>query len=174
MPAEAKTVVHYYYFLLYSIWLNMLRKPIVAAFGRQMLASSQRAPVRAKFGGSPASLWKVSAASSTRLFSTVAVPDAPTSNHHHTPLPGAIASIVYTETDEAPALATYSLYPYISKVRDSAILGIYFFEFCSVLASPYSSYTTTLDAGNLGLSHIFLPKMILSPSLFFCFSSFFF
>jgi len=47
--------------------------------------------------------------------STVSIPEAPTSNHHHSPLAGATASIVYTETDEAPALATYSLYPYIAK-----------------------------------------------------------
>jgi len=47
-------------------------------------------------------------------FST-AVPSPPTSNHKYTPLPNAKGSIIYTETDEAPALATYSLYPVISK-----------------------------------------------------------
>lgn len=43
---------------------------------------------------------------------------APTSSHPHTPLPGAQGSIIYTETDEAPALATYSLLPVIAKVSE--------------------------------------------------------
>ena len=46
----------------------------------------------------------------------VDVPPPPTSNHKHTPLAGAKNSLIYTETDEAPALATYSLYPVIKKV----------------------------------------------------------
>jgi hypothetical protein len=46
----------------------------------------------------------------------IKVPQPPTSNHAHTPLPNAHGSMIYTETDEAPALATYSLYPVISKV----------------------------------------------------------
>jgi hypothetical protein len=41
----------------------------------------------------------------------------PTSNHKHFPLTHAQGSVIYTETDEAPALATYSLYPVVSKVR---------------------------------------------------------
>ena len=44
------------------------------------------------------------------------VPQAPTSNHPHTPVPGATGQLVYTETDEAPALATFSLLPVLSKV----------------------------------------------------------
>lgn len=48
-----------------------------------------------------------------RSFSAV----APSSNHVHKPLPNAKGTIIYTETDEAPALATYSLYPVIQKVR---------------------------------------------------------
>mmetsp|Transcript_17167 Transcript_17167/g.23578 ORF Transcript_17167/g.23578 Transcript_17167/m.23578 type:complete len:808 (-) Transcript_17167:85-2508(-) len=48
-----------------------------------------------------------------RLFS--AVPSPPTSSHPHTPLPTAKGTIIYTETDEAPALATYSLLPVLSK-----------------------------------------------------------
>jgi hypothetical protein len=57
-------------------------------------------------------------ASTTRCWmsTSVKVPPPPTSNHKHTPLPGAQGSIIYTETDEAPALATYSLYPVIAKV----------------------------------------------------------
>lgn len=56
----------------------------------------------------------------SHFFSTessfIEVPPPPTSNHKHTPLPGAKNSLIYTETDEAPALATYSLYPVIKKV----------------------------------------------------------
>eukprot|EP00547_Thalassionema_nitzschioides_P005681 CAMPEP_0194217748 /NCGR_PEP_ID=MMETSP0156-20130528/22186_1 /TAXON_ID=33649 /ORGANISM="Thalassionema nitzschioides, Strain L26-B" /LENGTH=759 /DNA_ID=CAMNT_0038946873 /DNA_START=186 /DNA_END=2461 /DNA_ORIENTATION=+ len=43
------------------------------------------------------------------------IPPAPTSNHKHTPLPNAQGTIYYTETDEAPALATFSLLPFINK-----------------------------------------------------------
>jgi hypothetical protein len=39
------------------------------------------------------------------------------SNHKHYPIPNAMGSVIYTETDEAPALATYSLYPVVSKVN---------------------------------------------------------
>jgi hypothetical protein len=46
----------------------------------------------------------------------LSVPVAPSSHHLHRRVDSALASIVYTETDEAPALATYSLYPVISKV----------------------------------------------------------
>ena len=49
--------------------------------------------------------------------SSVSVPPPPTSNHPHHKLEGAEGMIIYTETDEAPALATYSLYPVIAKVR---------------------------------------------------------
>jgi hypothetical protein len=50
------------------------------------------------------------------FFSTLVIPPPPTSNHKHKPLVGAQGSVIYTETDEAPALATYSLLPVISKV----------------------------------------------------------
>jgi len=54
--------------------------------------------------------------------STVSIPEPPTSNHYHVPLANVTDTIVYTETDEAPALATYSLYPYIAKF--AALSGI--------------------------------------------------
>ena len=53
---------------------------------------------------------------SPRFLSTVDVPAAPSSNHPYKKLPGASASLIYTETDEAPALATFSLLPVITKV----------------------------------------------------------
>ena len=86
-------------------------RPATAALGRHV--SLKRAPM-ALFRTTN---WVVPPASTARFLSAVAVPNAPTSNHPHTPLPNATGSIVYTETDEAPALATYSLYPYIAKVR---------------------------------------------------------
>lgn len=46
------------------------------------------------------------------------------SNHKHFPLPNAKGSVIYTETDEAPALATYSLYPVVSKVRNNVTICI--------------------------------------------------
>ena len=61
-------------------------------------------------------------ASSSWFSTSVTVPPPPTSNHHRTPLPNAAGKIIYTETDEAPALATYSLYPYLSKF--SAVANI--------------------------------------------------
>ena len=58
-----------------------------------------------------------SSSSASWFSADVSLPKPPTSNHEHTPLAGAQGSIIYTETDEAPALATYSLYPVIKKVR---------------------------------------------------------
>ena len=52
------------------------------------------------------------------------IPPAPTSNHPHTKLPNAQASIIYTETDEAPALATYSLFPVVNKIGALADIDI--------------------------------------------------
>jgi len=54
----------------------------------------------------------------------VSVPSPPTSNHHHVNLPNAQGSIIYTETDEAPALATYSLYPVVAKIGALASIDI--------------------------------------------------
>ena len=44
------------------------------------------------------------------------MPLPPTSNHPHSKLATAQGSLIYTETDEAPALATYSLLPILKKV----------------------------------------------------------
>jgi Monomeric isocitrate dehydrogenase len=52
------------------------------------------------------------------------IPPAPTSHHVHTPVPGALGSIIYTETDEAPALATFSLYPVVAKIGALAKIDI--------------------------------------------------
>ncbi len=52
----------------------------------------------------------------------VDIPPPPTSHHAHTKLPNAQGSIIYTETDEAPALATYSLFPVVNKI--GALAGI--------------------------------------------------
>lgn len=64
-----------------------------------------------------------------RFFSTLDdLPSPPTSNHKYSPLPNANCSVLYTETDEAPALATYSLYPLISKVS----FGLWFVTMCKL------------------------------------------
>jgi len=47
------------------------------------------------------------------MFSSI--PSPPTSSHPHVPLASSKGTIIYTETDEAPALATYSLLPVLSK-----------------------------------------------------------
>lgn len=53
-----------------------------------------------------------------RVFSTkLEIPTPPSSNHPHQGLASAKGSLIYTETDEAPALATYSLLPILTKVR---------------------------------------------------------
>jgi hypothetical protein len=56
--------------------------------------------------------------------SSLNIPLAPTSNHPHTKLANAQASIIYTETDEAPALATYSLYPVVKKIAALADIDV--------------------------------------------------
>eukprot|EP00956_Cyclotella_meneghiniana_P031322 scaffold81925_cov76-Cyclotella_meneghiniana.AAC.2 len=74
---------------------------------------------------------KTNKSSFRRSFSDVALPEPPTSNHPHKPLPGAKGRLIYTETeltlhlayiavvygysDEAPALATFSLLPVLAK-----------------------------------------------------------
>ena len=58
--------------------------------------------------------------------STVDVPAPPTSNHAYKPLSGAQGKIIYTETDEAPALATYSLYPAVAKVSINGFVRVSF------------------------------------------------
>lgn len=52
------------------------------------------------------------------------IPAAPTSNHKYTKLANAQASIIYTETDEAPALATYSLFPVVNKIGALADIDV--------------------------------------------------
>jgi hypothetical protein len=74
--------------------------------------------------------------SALRFSSSVSVPSPPSSNHAHKPLPNAKGKIIYTETDEAPALATYSLYPLISKVSRMSQL--------SRVVNPW-----TIDTGRL-------------------------
>eukprot|EP00985_Skeletonema_marinoi_P005527 scaffold2397_cov119-Skeletonema_marinoi.AAC.4 len=58
---------------------------------------------------------KTSASFSHRSMSDLALPDPPTSNHPHHDLPTAKGKLIYTETDEAPALATFSLLPVLTK-----------------------------------------------------------
>lgn len=58
---------------------------------------------------------KTSASFSHRSISDLALPEPPTSNHPHHNLPHAKGKLIYTETDEAPALATFSLLPVLSK-----------------------------------------------------------
>ena len=48
--------------------------------------------------------------------SEVNIPSPPTSIHPHHSIPNAKGSLIYTETDEAPALATFSLLPILTKV----------------------------------------------------------
>ena len=57
-----------------------------------------------------------------QAFSTVPVP--PSSNHPHVELSGATGKLIYTETDEAPALATYSLLPILSKFGGLANIDV--------------------------------------------------
>ncbi|KAL3898149.1 MAG: hypothetical protein SGARI_006745, partial [Bacillariaceae sp.] len=64
----------------------------------------------------------VALASARWLSDAADVPPPPTSQHPHKALPNAQGRIIYTETDEAPALATYSLYPAVNKI--GALAGI--------------------------------------------------
>jgi hypothetical protein len=74
-------------------------------------------------------------------FSTIPAP--PSSNHRHTPLPNAKGSIIYTETDEAPALATYSLYPVLSKVGSTSLVIV---VDVVLVGSPHKKHPALLDA----------------------------
>jgi len=55
-----------------------------------------------------------------RPFSSLEIPAPPTSSHPYKEVPGAKGKIIYTECDEAPALATYSLLPIFSKFATMA------------------------------------------------------
>lgn len=55
---------------------------------------------------------------------TFPTPDPPTSNHPHVPLPSAKGKIIYTETDEAPALATFNLFPVFRKFASLADVDV--------------------------------------------------
>lgn len=66
-----------------------------------------------------------SSAFSIRTFSAASdIPKAPTSSHPHTVNLDASGSLIYTETDEAPALATYSLLPILSKFGTLANIDV--------------------------------------------------
>jgi hypothetical protein len=90
--------------------MTTMLRPMAFAFGRKFVTRRAAAPIFLSLR-----------TTNPRFFASVTIPKPPTSNHRHTPLPNATGSIVYTETDEAPALATYSLYPYIAKVRATII-----------------------------------------------------
>lgn len=100
--------------------LNMLfsRVAVAALTKRSVMAPVSRL-ARASGPTSSALSW------SPRWMSTVEVPRPPTSHHRHVPLTNPDGTIIYTETDEAPALATYSLYPAVAKVSP--------FKKCTVL-----------------------------------------
>jgi hypothetical protein len=68
------------------------------------------------------------------------------SNHKHFPLPNAKGSVIYTETDEAPALATYSLYPVVSKVRICCIHSVSF-------SSGRAGFDALLAAAEITIIH---------------------
>ncbi|KAL7456249.1 hypothetical protein ACHAWC_007766 [Mediolabrus comicus] len=69
-------------------------------------------PINNLFGGKSSSSASLS---HRRSMSDLALPEPPTSNHPHHNLPGAKGQLIYTETDEAPALATFSLLPVLTK-----------------------------------------------------------
>jgi isocitrate dehydrogenase len=96
----------------------IFRSAAVATFTRQPTASRILRPASL----SSQSRLFVRSNLQQQWFSSVDVPPAPTSNHPHDGLAGAKGTIIYTETDEAPALATYSLYPAVAKI--GALAGI--------------------------------------------------
>jgi hypothetical protein len=70
----------------------------------------------------PPALWSFPT-QQQRHFSAVTATTAPSSNHKHTPLPTAQGSVIYTETDEAPALATYRSIPSLPSWPRSVLLS---------------------------------------------------
>ena len=75
------------------------------------------------------------------MFSSVVdAPPPPKSNHPHKPLVSAKGSIIYTETDEAPALATFSLLPVFNKVIE--ISKSFFFEMPSMNMHEDNSFVS--------------------------------
>jgi isocitrate dehydrogenase len=98
-------------------------RPVSSLVNRQMMfATSSGAPTA--FRSHFAEPW--SKTPMARKFSSeeLEIPPPPTSHHPHEPLPSAKGSIIYTETDEAPALATYSLLPVIAKFSALADIDV--------------------------------------------------
>ena len=114
LHSTAITVLLLFLFLFTRFFKMIVRRAAVAALQRTSGPNAFRSTTF------PRSTTPLLATTTTQRFwmSTVDVPPAPTSNHPHKPLPGAKGSIIYTETDEAPALATYSLYPAVAEVRN--------------------------------------------------------
>jgi len=95
----------------------MHRAAIAAASLRSVAtrtATTNRSNIAAAFANKHQVCWMSSG--------DLEIPPPPTSHHPHTNVPNAQGTIIYTETDEAPALATYSLYPAVAKI--SALSGI--------------------------------------------------
>jgi isocitrate dehydrogenase len=108
---------------------QLLRKPHLA-FGAFRLSSSAMVSktMTPAFGIAASNLQMAGRATSMNksrfMSSEVECPPAPTSTHPHQPLPNMQGSIIYTETDEAPALATYSLLPIISTMAKLSNIDI--------------------------------------------------
>ena len=100
--------------------LAIRKKPSITMFFRRaaVTAFTNQARSRANSSLQPISLLR------RRFSASVDVPPAPTSNHPHAKLSGAKGKIIYTETDEAPALATYSLYPAVAKIGALAEIDV--------------------------------------------------
>ena len=79
-----------------------------------------------------------------RYFSSATATTAPSSNHKHTPLPTAQGSVIYTETDEAPALATYRSIPSLPSWPRSVLLS-------TTTQYPYPYYRCV---------HIYIPYLL--------------
>jgi hypothetical protein len=106
-------------------------------------AGAQRlAFMASSYTAAPKQRLLVLSATAARFQSSFAVPSPPTSNHPHKPVSNASASVIYTETDEAPALATFSLYPLISKVRARSLMG----HFCFTKFAHVSPLNVSLRA----------------------------
>jgi len=67
---------------------------------------------------------KINSVASRTFSSDASTPVAPTSTHPFKPIQNANGSLIYTETDEAPALATFSLLPILTKFGAIANVNI--------------------------------------------------
>jgi len=102
----------------------LARKSVTSRTASSHIFTSTLASCQNIYNPFPSACPRLDTISSRAFSSDLSIPAAPTSTHPSTPIPNAKGSLIYTETDEAPALATFSLLPILTKFGALADVAI--------------------------------------------------